>query len=217
MSTGFGALGNMVSQQSSSGSPTSSAMPSAPPSPRPAPSGGPQRDTINQLIEKLAKIGNKGEEMAAQAESLKGSAENAQRILGEVENGLNALIGLCGQHKARGGEMSGLVAQLEAADAQQQSLIDKIQRENQAADQNVVAIGEKASAIQEAIRAAQQELSSNQAGGKRKARRGGFTYKKGKSQTRALKKGRQNGGFLYGKSLRRLSRKARKSVRRNKK
>ena len=79
MSTGFGALGNMVSQQSSSGSPTSSAMPSAPPSPRPAPSGGPQRDTINQLIEKLAKIGNKGEEMAAQAESLKGSAENAQR------------------------------------------------------------------------------------------------------------------------------------------
>jgi chromosome segregation ATPase len=213
MSTGFGELGTMIGRTSS----TSSA--GQPPSSTPAsqPTGGPQRDAINQLIDKLAKIGNKGEEMAAQAESLKGSAQNAQRILDDIETALNALIGLCGQHKARGGEVSGLLAQLQAADAEQQAIINRIQEQSQSADQSVVAIGQKASAIQQAIRAAQSELSSgNQAGGKRKTRRGGFVYKKAK-HSRRTRREKQRGGFLYGKSLKRISHKGKKASRRGRK
>ena len=155
-------------------------------------SGGPsQRDVINGLITKLAKIGDKGEDMAASAEQIKATAGNVTRILGQVEAALNELVGMCRGHVARGSEVEGLVAQLRAADAEQAALINRIQGNNQEATEGMIALGEKAAGIEQAVTAAKRELGGQAGGGRRRrhrTRRGGFVYGKAKRVSRRGKR-----------------------------
>ena len=102
---------------------------------------------INDLINKLATIGNQGADMSASAESLSGTATRIDTLLGQIEAVLTDLVGLCREHATRGGEIAGLLAQLQAADATQEALIRAITGHNGSATTAMFEAGAKVDGI----------------------------------------------------------------------
>ena len=94
---------------------------------------GTGQEQISQLINKLATIGNQGEAISGEAESLGATAVRINQLLTQVSDALTNLIGLCRDHAARGGQVAGLLAQLQAADQRQQALITAITQHNSTA------------------------------------------------------------------------------------
>jgi hypothetical protein len=188
----------------------------------PQPTG--QQQQIGDLINKLATIGNQGDAISGEAESLGATAVRINQLLTQVGDALTNLIGMCRDHATRGGQVAGLLAQLQAADQRQQALITAITQHNGTATNTMAEAGQTAEGLLRAIQQAQQDLGAGvpppQGGGrKHRTKRGGFVYGKAKRMSRRgkrLSKRKQRGGFVYGKA-KRMSRRGKRVSRKGKK